>query len=114
VAEACLFCKIVTGELGADIVSRSDEVVGFRDINPVAPTHVLVVPTRHIPSAAEIGPDDAALLAEMFRVMGEIASDEGLGKGYRIVTNIGEQAGQTVDHLHFHLLGGRALSWPPG
>jgi histidine triad (HIT) family protein len=114
VAEGCLFCGIVSEELDADIVFRSDQVVAFRDINPVAPTHVLVVPTRHVRSAADLGPDDAALLTEMFGVMGQIARDEGLGKGYRIVTNIGEEAGQSVDHLHFHLLGGRPMSWPPG
>ena len=105
---------IVGGELEADIVFRSDQVVAFRDINPVAPTHVLVVPTRHIRSAAELEPEDAALLDETFRVMGQIARDEVLERGYRIVTNIGEQAGQSVDHLHFHLLGGRPMSWPPG
>ena len=113
-AEACLFCKIVGAELDADIVFRSDQVVAFRDIDPVAPTHVLVVPTRHIRSAEELGPQDAALLAEMFHVMGQVARDEGLRRGYRIVTNIGEDAGQSVDHLHFHVVGGRAMSWPPG
>jgi histidine triad (HIT) family protein len=113
-AEECLFCKIVSGDLDADIVSRSNEVVAFRDINPVAPTHVLVVPARHISSASELGPGDDALLAEMFRVLAQIAQDEGLERGHRIVTNVGTEAGQTVHHLHFHVLGGRPLSWPPG
>jgi histidine triad (HIT) family protein len=114
VADECLFCKIVSRDLDADIVFESDEVVAFRDINPVAPTHVLVVPTRHISSASELGPGDAALLAEMFQVMAQIARAEDLEKGHRIVTNIGTEAGQSVDHLHFHVLGGRPLAWPPG
>jgi histidine triad (HIT) family protein len=114
VAKDCLFCKIVSRELDADIVFGSDQVVAFRDINPVAPTHVLVVPTRHISSASQLGPNDAILLAEMFEVMTGIARDEGLADGHRIVTNIGRAAGQSVDHLHFHVLGGRPMTWPPG
>jgi histidine triad (HIT) family protein len=114
VTQDCLFCKIVARQLDADIVLESEEALAFRDINPVAPTHVLVVPKRHIESASELRAGDAGLLAEMFQMMTKIARDEGVGEGHRIVTNIGSQAGQSVDHLHFHVIGGRPMSWPPG
>ncbi len=110
----CLFCKIAAREVDAEIVSESDDLVAFRDINPAASTHVLVVPRRHISSAAELGPEQGALLGEMFQMMADIAEREGLEGGYRIVTNVGREAGQSVPHLHFHLIGGRRLSWPPG
>jgi histidine triad (HIT) family protein len=114
VARDCLFCKIAAREIDADIVAESDGVLAFRDISPQASTHVLVIPTRHIASVAELGPGDTGVLGEMFQVMAAIARDEGLEDGYRIVTNVGRDGGQTVDHLHFHLLGGRRMTWPTG
>ena len=108
----CIFCRIAAGEIPADIVLENEEVVAFRDTNPQAPTHVLVIPRRHVASAHEL--DDPALTASLFGAMRQIADAEGLGEGYRIVTNVGAAAGQSVAHLHFHLLGGRSLSWPPG
>jgi histidine triad (HIT) family protein len=110
----CLFCRIASGELSADVVHESAEVMGFRDINPAAPVHVLLIPKRHIDSAAELTAADAALLAEVFEAAAEIARAEGLSGGYRVVTNVGPDAGQSVAHLHVHVLGGRALEWPPG
>lgn len=110
----CMFCKIASKELASEIVTESDEVISFRDINPAGPTHVLVVPKRHVSSAADLSTDDGAILAEMFSTMSSIAADEGLERGYRIVTNVGPDAGQSVHHLHFHLIGGRPMSWPPG
>jgi histidine triad (HIT) family protein len=110
----CLFCKIATKELDSDIVKETDRVVAFRDINPVAPTHVLVIPRDHISSAAEISVSDGNLLAEMFEILATIARDEGISDGWRVVTNVGAGAGQSVHHLHLHLIGGRPLSWPPG
>ena len=110
----CLFCRIAAKELASDIVHETDAVVAFRDINPVAPTHVLVIPRAHIGSAAELGRDHAALLGELFEVAAKVASDEGLERGWRLVANVGPDAGQAVPHLHLHVIGGRALSWPPG
>jgi histidine triad (HIT) family protein len=109
----CLFCKIVAGEIPAEKLLENDDVVVFRDINPRAPTHVLAVPTRHLPSAAELGAGDGDLLAELFGALRRVATDHGLSS-YRIVTNVGPESGQSVLHLHFHLLGGRSMSWPPG
>jgi histidine triad (HIT) family protein len=110
----CLFCKIAREELDADVVYRSERVVAFRDINPMGPTHVLVIPTDHIASASELGHPHGELLAEMFEVMAKVAGDEGLAGGHRIVTNVGPNAGQSVQHMHFHLIGGRRMEWPPG
>jgi histidine triad (HIT) family protein len=110
----CLFCKIAAGEIDSDIVSESDDVVAFRDINPGAPAHVLVVPRRHIASAADLGRTDGELLGEMFEVAASLARREGLEGGYRVVTNVGPDAGQSVAHLHLHVLGGRRMAWPPG
>ena len=110
----CLFCRIVAGEIPSEIVRDDDLVVVFRDINPRAPTHVLAVPRRHIPSAHELTDADGPLLAALFASMRAVVDEAGLGRGYRIVTNVGAAAGQSVDHLHFHLLGGRQMSWPPG
>jgi histidine triad (HIT) family protein len=114
VSDDCLFCKIADHSVGAQIVTESDDVLAFRDINPVASTHVLVIPKRHIASAADLGAHDGGLLTEMFQMMAQIVGDEGLERGHRIVTNVGVDGGQTVDHLHFHLIGGRPMSWPPG
>jgi histidine triad (HIT) family protein len=110
----CLFCKIAAKEMDSDVVHESENVVAFRDINPAAPTHILVIPRRHIGSASELGPEEGALLGEMFEVLASLARSEDLDGGHRIVTNIGGDAGQTVPHVHFHLLGGRSMSWPPG
>jgi histidine triad (HIT) family protein len=109
----CLFCKIVAGEIPAEIIHRDDRVVAFRDINPQAPTHVLAIPTRHVASAAELSADDGDLLSDLFGALRSVAAERGLS-GYRIVTNVGAEAGQSVFHLHFHLLGGRSMGWPPG
>ena len=109
----CLFCRIVAGEIPATIVKRSEGAVAFRDIDPRAPTHVLVIPTRHVPAVR--GASDDAMLGGLLRFASEVATELGLdGGGYRIVTNTGKDAGQSVDHLHFHVLGGRKLTWPPG
>lgn len=112
----CLFCRIVAGEIPATVVKRTDDAVAFRDIDPRAPTHVLVIPTRHVPAVRDAaGPDGEALLGRLLRFAAEVASEQGLDAGgYRIVTNTGKDAGQSVDHLHLHVLGGRKLSWPPG
>ncbi len=111
----CLFCRIAAGEIPADIVAQDDLVVAFRDINPAAPTHVLVIPRAHVASAAELGDGDGPLLARLIATANAVAAAEGVAEGgYRLVTNIGDDAGQSVHHLHLHVLGGRRLSWPPG
>jgi len=111
----CLFCRIVAGEIPADIVHRDDQVVAFRDIAPKAPTHVLVIPVEHVASAADLGAGHGPLLERMFAVAVERARADGVAEtGYRLVTNVGDDAGQSVHHLHLHLLGGRKLDWPPG
>lgn len=109
----CLFCKIVNGDIPADIVVRNDNVVAFNDINPQAPTHVLIVPTFHCDNAAELASISPAVLSELFSVASEIATSRGL-TGYRTIFNTGAEAGQSVFHAHLHLIGGRALAWPPG
>jgi histidine triad (HIT) family protein len=112
----CLFCKVVAGEIPAKIVKRSGDAVAFRDIDPKAPTHVLVIPTRHVPAVRNAsGGDDERLLGRLLTFAADVAAELGLDeRGYRIVTNTGPDAGQSVDHLHFHVLGGRRLTWPPG
>ena len=110
----CLFCKIAAKELDSEIVHETDNTIAFKDINSAAPIHVLVIPKRHIASAQELSPSDGDLLAELFQAVGAVASGAGVETGYRLVTNIGADAGQSVDHLHLHLLGGRSMSWPPG
>jgi histidine triad (HIT) family protein len=109
----CLFCRIAAGEIPAEIVYSDDAVVAFRDINPRAPTHVLAIPRRHVASAADLTDADGPTLAALFGALRHVAEEAGL-HGYRIVTNVGAEAGQSVFHLHLHLLGGRALTWPPG
>jgi histidine triad (HIT) family protein len=111
---ACLFCQIAAGERPATIVHRGDGVIAFRDIHPQAPTHILIIPTKHIASLAEAAAEDEDLIGRMMTTATAIAQQENLGQGYRLVINTGAQAGQTVFHLHVHLLGGRALHWPPG
>jgi histidine triad (HIT) family protein len=111
---ACLFCKIIAGEIPSQKVFEDELSYAFRDINPQAPTHVLVVPRKHIASSAEVGGEDQMLLGYLQLVATRIAASEGLHGGFRTVINTGSDGGQTVDHLHVHLLGGRALGWPPG
>lgn len=112
----CLFCKIVAHEIPAKIVKRSDDALAFRDIDPKAPVHLLVIPTRHIAAVRDAkGPDGERLLGRLLAFTAELATEHGLdADGYRIVTNTGRSAGQSVDHLHLHLLGGRKMAWPPG
>jgi histidine triad (HIT) family protein len=115
VAEDCLFCKIVTGEIPATQVYADDLVVAIRDIAPRAPTHILLMPREHIRSAAELTEAHGPLLGRLFAVAADLARREGIAdSGYRVVTNVGRWGGQTVDHLHVHLMGGRAFTWPPG
>lgn len=110
----CLFCRIVAGEVPATIVARSEATVAFRDISPASPTHILVVPTRHVANLDEALEADPGIAAALIAEVARVARAEGLTAGYRVVINTGRFGGQTVDHLHAHLLGGRAHSWPPG
>jgi histidine triad (HIT) family protein len=111
----CLFCRIIAGEIPATLVYIDEEVVAFRDVNPQAPVHVLVVPREHVRSVADITPEQSPLWARLLHVAQKVAQDEGLDPdGWRLVSNVGPNAGQTVDHLHLHVLGGRSMSWPPG
>src|SRR6266498_2919804 len=109
----CLFCKIVKGEVQATVVRESDRTLAFRDINPQAPTHALVITKDHWPTVAELATGDPDLLGELHREAAAVAADEGLS-GHRLVINTGSSAGQTVWHVHVHVLGGRGMSWPPG
>lgn len=109
----CLFCRIVAGEIPSERVLEDDEIIAFRDVNPVAPTHVLVIPRRHVRDMQSLTDADADLVAALFRGVRQVADAEGL-RSYRIVSNTGAEAGQSVDHLHLHLLGGRPMAWPPG
>jgi histidine triad (HIT) family protein len=111
----CLFCAIVAGEIPAATVLETDRILAFRDINPQAPTHVLVIPKKHYPDAAALAAADPGLLAEVITAAHRVAAAEGVAEtGYRLVFNTGAQAGQTVWHVHAHVLGGRDLTWPPG
>lgn len=111
----CLFCKIAAGQIPASIVYQDDRLVAFKDINPQAPLHVLIVPRRHIATLNEAGPEDDALVGEMVRRAAALAREHGYAdRGYRTVFNCNAEAGQTVFHIHLHVLGGRSLSWPPG
>jgi histidine triad (HIT) family protein len=111
---SCLFCSIVAGEIPATIVHQTDRTVSFRDLNPVAPTHVLVVPRDHYADMAALAEADLAYAGEVMAAAVQVARQEGLGGGYRLVANTGDDAGQSVHHLHVHVLGGRSLGWPPG
>ena len=110
----CLFCKIIAGEVPSDKVYEDDTVYAFRDISPQAPVHILIIPKEHIKSAAQINSDNSAVVAHIFETAAKIAESEGLDDGFRIVNNCGDSAGQTVKHLHFHLMGGREFTWPAG
>lgn len=113
-SEKTIFKRIIDGEIPANVVHDDEYCLAFHDVSPQAPTHVLVIPKKEIASVDAISGDDAALLGHMWVVIGKIASQLGLSDGYRVVVNCGKDGGQTVDHLHFHLMGGRSLSWPPG
>ena len=114
-AQDDLFCKIARGDIPADIVYQDEGLVAFRDINPQAPTHILIVPKKHLTDIQEITEKDADLLNRIFLVAAKLARQEGIAEtGFRLVVNNGPDAGQSVQHIHFHLLGGRGLGWPPG
>lgn len=113
--EGCLFCRIAAGEVPATVVREDDEVLAFRDIDPKAPTHVLVIPRRHIASVNELTAEDHDLVGKLFAHANAIAGEEGIAEsGYRLVMNMGPDAGQSVAHIHLHVLGGRRMHWPPG
>jgi len=115
VADACLFCRIVAGEIPADVVHQGAGTLAFRDVSPAAPVHVLVVSRRHIESAATVEAADAEVVAELLTVARQVAAAEGIAdSGYRLVFNVGDDALCSVPHLHLHVLGGRRLGWPPG
>jgi histidine triad (HIT) family protein len=111
----CIFCRIVAGDMDADILFDDDDVIAFRDINPQAPVHFLVMPKSHIVSALDLSPQDAGMIYHIFDAIRTVAEKEGVAdSGMRILTNVGKAAEQIVLHLHFHVLGGRRLHWPPG
>ncbi len=111
----CLFCKMVAGEIAADVVYEDDDVLAFRDINPQAPTHVLVIPKEHLATINDLNSADAQIMGRLFLAAKKVAELEGIAEvGYRTVMNCNEDAGQTVFHIHLHVLGGRRMKWPPG
>ena len=110
----CIFCKIAAGEIPSTKVYEDDTVAAFNDLDPQAPVHVLIIPKEHIASAAEINESNSAVVAHIFEVAAKIAAEKGLKDGFRIVNNCGDSAGQSVKHLHFHLMGGRDFGWPAG
>ena len=113
-SEDCLFCKFVSGEITPDVVHETDTTLAFRDINPQAPTHVLVIPKEHHPTLGDLATNAPAVVADLASCAAAVAQQEGLGEGYRVVFNTGPEAGQTVFHVHGHVLGGRPMTWPPG
>ena len=110
----CIFCKIVAGKIPSKKVHEDERVFAFHDIDPKAPTHILVIPKKHIRSMAEAGGEDEGIFGRMLLAASDIARQQGLARGYRVVISTGPEGGQTVDHLHLHLLGGRQMHWPPG
>ena len=111
----CLFCKFVSGELQTDVVLETDSVLAFRDINPQASTHILIIPRKHIATVNDLTESDAGLIGDLYLIAKELAKEEGFSEeGYRLVMNCNAAAGQTVFHMHLHLLGGRVFNWPPG
>ena len=112
--ENCIFCKIIAGDIPSTKVYEDEAILAFRDIAPQAPTHILVIPKVHIEDCNGISAENSAIVARIFEVIPKIAAEEGLVGGYRVVSNCGSDAGQTVFHLHFHLLSGRDMTWPPG
>ena len=108
----CIFCRIIAGEIPADYLYQDEEVVAFRDINPLTPTHLLVIPRKHIPSLVEMSEEDGSVIGQMTMVANQLAKEQGIAdRGYRLVVNCGPEGGQLVPHLHMHVLGGRELSW---
>ena len=115
VSDDCLFCRIIRGEIPADVVAEAESWLAFRDIQPQAPVHVLVIPRRHVDSVDSLDAEDGDLAGELMLAAAEVARIEGIAEsGFRAVTNVGERAGQSVFHLHIHVLGGRRMRWPPG
>ena len=110
----CIFCKIVEGSIPSKKVFEDDAILAFHDIEPKAPSHILVIPKKHMASLAEAKPEDAALMGRLLLTVADLARKQELGQGYRVVISTGPEGGQTVDHLHLHLLGGRQMHWPPG
>jgi histidine triad (HIT) family protein len=110
----CIFCKIVAGQIPAKKVKEDEHMLAFHDIDPKAPTHILLIPKRHLASLAEAGSRDHALLGHLLVKAAEVAREQGLDRGYRVVISTGPDGGQTVDHLHVHVMGGRPMHWPPG
>jgi len=111
----CIFCKIASGEIDTEFVYESDDIVAFRDLNPQAPAHILLIPKKHIPKISDVKKEDEALIGKMIAVANSIAEKEKISEaGYRLVFNCGKDAGQEVFHIHLHLLGGRKMMWPPG
>ncbi|MBN2644123.1 MAG: histidine triad nucleotide-binding protein [Desulfuromonadaceae bacterium] len=112
---SCLFCKIVRGEIPAQVVYDDDRVMAFKDIDPKAPVHLLIIPKKHMASLADVTAEDGACLGHILQVAAQLAHEQGFSdRGYRVVNNCHQDGGQAVDHLHFHLLAGRAMQWPPG
>ena len=110
----CIFCKIANGEIPTTKVYEDDTVIAFNDLEPQAPTHILVIPKNHITSAADITPENSAVIAHIFEVIAKLSKDLNLDAGFRVVNNCGEDGGQTVKHIHFHLMAGRQFTWPAG
>jgi len=111
----CLFCKIIAREIPSQVVYEDDRVLAFKDINPVAPVHILIIPKKHISTLVDLKPDDAEVIGHIFLTATKLAAELGLAdKGFRVVSNCKEEGGQTVYHIHFHLIGGRQMQWPPG
>ncbi len=110
----CLFCKIIEGEIPSQCLYEDDKIYVFKDIDPQAPVHFLVIPKKHIDSLDTMTDEDAELIGYVFKKIRDLAKEQGLKDGYRVVNNIGEDGGQSVKHMHFHVLGGRSLQWPPG
>lgn len=110
----CIFCKIAAGEIPSKKAYEDDQILAFYDLDPQAPTHILLIPKQHIGSAMEITVENSGVIAHIYEVAAKLAKEHGLEKGFRIVNNCGEDGGQTVHHIHFHLLGGRSMQWPPG
>ena len=110
----CIFCKIANGEIPSKKVYEDESVVAFYDLDPQAPTHILVIPKKHIASAAEITPENSAVVAHIFEVIAKLSKELDMKDGFRVVSNCGESAGQSVKHLHFHVMSGRAFTWPAG
>lgn len=111
---SCIFCKIANGEIPANKVYEDESVLAFYDLEPQAPVHILIIPKAHISSAADITAENSAVISHIFEIAASIAKQKGLSDGFRIVNNCGDSAGQSVKHIHFHLLGGRDFTWPPG